>query len=175
MRSVGAACLLLLLLAACDREERETQPQPVAEHEKADITVSGLHAGPQPPPPAADPAAYTANAYHVSEGKRLFESFNCNGCHAMGGGGMGPPLMDAKWIYGPEPANIYATIVEGRPNGMPSFRRTIPEPQVWQIVAYVRSLAGLARKDVASGRSDAMSARPSEQRLPGLTPRRNSQ
>jgi cytochrome c oxidase cbb3-type subunit 3 len=168
-----ALALLLILAAvpACKREERETRPAPVAERDQGEITVSGLHAGPEPAPPASDYPDYTEDAYHVSEGKRLFESFNCNGCHAMGGGDIGPPLIDAKWVYGAEPANIYATIVEGRPNGMPSFRGKIPEQQVWQLVAYVRSLGGFVRKDVASGRSDAMSARPSEQSLPALAPR----
>ena len=56
---------------------------------------------------------------------------------------MGPPLMDDEWIYGSEPENIFATIVEGRPNGMPSFRGRIPDYQVWQLVAYVRSMSGL--------------------------------
>ena len=43
---------------------------------------------------------YEDNAYHLSEGKRLYTWFNCNGCHAKGGGGSGPPLMDDRWIYG---------------------------------------------------------------------------
>jgi cytochrome c oxidase cbb3-type subunit III len=80
-------------------------------------------------------------------------------------------LIDRQWIYGAEPANIFATIVEGRPNGMPSFRQVIPRQQVWQIVAYVRSMAGLVRKDVAGGRDDDMSLRPPEQSWPRETPR----
>jgi cytochrome c oxidase cbb3-type subunit 3 len=83
---------------------------------------------------------------------------------------MGPPLMDDRWIYGSEPQNIYATIVEGRPNGMPSFRSKVPDSQVWQLVAYVRALGGLARKDVAPGRNDDMTPHPSEQSLPRHTP-----
>ena len=66
---------------------------------------------------------------------------------------MGPPLMDDEWIYGSEPQNIYATIVEGRPNGMPSFRGKIPDQQVWELVAYVRSMSGLLRQDVAPPRA----------------------
>ena len=31
---------------------------------------------------------------------------------------MGPPLMDAKWIYGGEPVQIFDSIVNGRPNGI---------------------------------------------------------
>jgi cytochrome c oxidase cbb3-type subunit 3 len=59
---------------------------------------------------------------------------------ARGGGGIGPALMDDVWIYGKEPGNVFATIVEGRPNGMPAWRGKIPEYQIWQIVTYVESL-----------------------------------
>jgi cytochrome c oxidase cbb3-type subunit 3 len=43
--------------------------------------------------------------------------------------------MDEKWIYGDAIENIVATIREGRPNGMPSFRGRIPDDQIWQIAA----------------------------------------
>jgi cytochrome c oxidase cbb3-type subunit 3 len=99
---------------------------------------------------------YDDNAFAVNQGQQLYQFFNCIGCHAHGGGGMGPPLLDAKWIYGSDPPNLFASIVEGRPNGMPSFRGKIPVQQVWQLVAYVRSLGGLARFDVAAGRPDSM-------------------
>jgi cytochrome c oxidase cbb3-type subunit 3 len=29
--------------------------------------------------------------------------------------------MDDQWVYGDAPQNLFATIVQGRPNGMPSF------------------------------------------------------
>lgn len=106
---------------------------------------------------------YEGNAYAVSEGKRLFSQFNCVGCHGHGGGAIGPPLMDAQWIYGSEPENIFASIVEGRPNGMPAFGGKISTTQVWQLAAYVRSMSGLLRKDVAPGRDDALQVAPQEQ------------
>ena len=53
---------------------------------------------------AAARGPYDGNAYAVSEGKRLYNQFNCSGCHFQGGGGIGPPLMDADWIYGSAPA-----------------------------------------------------------------------
>jgi cytochrome c oxidase cbb3-type subunit 3 len=67
--------------------------------------------------------------------------------------------MDARWIYGSAPDNIYSTIVEGRPNGMPAFRGKVPQQQVWQLVAYVRSLSGLAPSDAAPSRGDEMRTR----------------
>src|SRR5512134_3184552 len=170
----AASALVLAALAlaagACEREERDSRSTPLAEAAPAAISLSNLYPGrpPSPPSPSPQRAEYEGNAYHVSEGKRLFEWFNCSGCHAQGGGDIGPPLIDDQWIYGGEIENIYATIVQGRPNGMPSFRNKIPEQQVWQIAAYVRAMSGQLRKDVASGRPDSMSARPSEQRTPQM-------
>ncbi len=69
---------------------------------------------------------------------------------------MGPALMDHKWLYGGEPDQIFATIVEGRPNGMPSFRGKLPDNQIWQLAAYVRSLSGQTPKDASPGRTDNM-------------------
>lgn len=116
------------------------------------ISQSALHPGRGlPPPNARNP--YEGNAWALREGKRLYQWFNCSGCHFAGSGGIGPALMDDRWIYGSEPGNIFATIVEGRPNGMPSFRGRITEEQVWMIVAYVRSLGELPRAGDEPGRS----------------------
>jgi cytochrome c oxidase cbb3-type subunit 3 len=70
--------------------------------------------------------------------------------------------MDQRWIYGSAPANVFATIVEGRPNGMPSFRGKIADFQVGQLVAYVRSMSGLAGGISAPGRNDEMQVKPGE-------------
>jgi cytochrome c oxidase cbb3-type subunit 3 len=64
--------------------------------------------------------------------------------------------MDDEWIYGSQPANIFETIVEGRPNGMPSFRNKIADQQVWELVAYVQSMSGQEPIDVLPSRSDHM-------------------
>jgi cytochrome c oxidase cbb3-type subunit 3 len=158
---VPTLCLLGLALASCQREERRFQELAPASSPAQSVQLSELQPGePLPRPPMKSP--YEENASAISEGKRLYQWFNCAGCHAQGGGGMGPALMDSKWRYGSEPENIYATLVEGRPNGMPSFRGKIPEQQLWQLVAYVRSLSGLIRTDVAPSRSDSLSAKPPE-------------
>ncbi|WP_239027266.1 c-type cytochrome [Ramlibacter algicola] len=152
---------LVVALAACEREERTFRtPLPNATPQQAGERQSAN----QPAQPrtdlvrnAASPRSpYEGNAYGVAQGKRLYRWYNCGGCHANGGGGMGPALMDEHWRYGGEPAQIFQSIVQGRPNGMPSFGGHIPEDQVWQIVAYVRSMGGQLRKDVAPSRSDTM-------------------
>jgi Cytochrome C oxidase, cbb3-type, subunit III len=75
------------------------------------------------------------------------KAMNCTGCHANGGGGFGPALMGKTWIYGGSVENIASTIVEGRPNGMPSFRSLLPMEQVWELAAYVESLSDHQRRN----------------------------
>jgi cytochrome c oxidase cbb3-type subunit 3 len=172
-----SALLLALTLTACKREERNYRESTPVTAASQDITMSGLHpaqptTGTTPPPnQPVSGGMYANNAYAVSEGQKLYNQYNCVGCHANGGGGIGPPLMDNSWIYGAAPQNIYATIVQGRPNGMPSFRGKIPDQQVWQIVQYVRSMSGQLRKDVAPGRSDDMSVTKPPQSTPLEHPR----
>jgi cytochrome c oxidase cbb3-type subunit 3 len=154
--------ILTLSLSACEREKRDFRQAPPS-GTVSTISLSDLHPGSNTPliPPTENPDE--RNAYAVSEGKRLYDAYNCSGCHFHGGGGIGPPLMDDQWIYGGDPANIFSTIVEGRPNGMPSFRGKIPDAQVWELSAFVRSMSGQVRKDVSAGRDDHMYAKPSEQ------------
>jgi cytochrome c oxidase cbb3-type subunit 3 len=78
--------------------------------------------------------------------------------------------MDNNWIYGSQPGNIFATIMQGRPNGMPSFRNRIPEYQVWELVAYVRSMSGLLPSDVAPARPDDMAVVPPPASMPHQKP-----
>jgi cytochrome c oxidase cbb3-type subunit 3 len=111
-----------------------------------------------------------SSAYEVSQGKMLFKWFNCVGCHAQGGGSIGPALMDDKWIYGKKPEEIFATIMEGRPNGMPSFRGRIPEAQAWELVAYVRSMSGLLSTNVAPNRDEGMMGAPPESNRKAVRP-----
>lgn len=80
----------------------------------------------------------------VAAGQRHFAAFNCAGCHAaLGGGGMGPSLSDDEWIYGQAPAQIYLSILHGRPEGMPAWGTMLPDRTIWELVAYIRSLHGI--------------------------------
>lgn len=171
MRRPAAVLLALLALAGCEREARRFES--TAGNERPGLTAARMSSN-QPalrrlddvPQPRSSESPYRDNAYAVSQGKRLYRWYNCNGCHSAGGGGIGPPLMDAPWRYGSDPANIFASIMQGRPNGMPSFGGHIPEDQAWQIVAYVQSMSGGLRKDVAPSRSDTLSAGPPENARP---------
>ncbi|MBZ9657526.1 c-type cytochrome [Mesorhizobium sp. ESP-6-4] len=168
MRCAAAMLVpVVLMLVGCQREERDTRPQSALGSGEQPMPVTTLEPGGQRPSPTDNKAAsFEANAFHLSEGKRLFGWFNCSGCHANGGGGMGPALMDEKWIYGSSMESIHATIRDGRPNGMPSFRDKVPDDQIWELAAFVRSLSGNAPSSAAPSRNDDMMAHPSENRMP---------
>jgi len=165
-RARHALCALALLVA-CDREARRFRESPPSAQPAGLVRVSTLQPGPY-----VDSThlgnVYQENAYAVTEGQRLFGWYNCAGCHANGGGGMGPALTDDEWIYGSAPEQIYQTIVEGRPNGMPSWGGRIPTPQVWMLVAYVRSLSGLTPSWARSARQDHLMNTPGSQSLQKL-------
>ncbi|HZP67218.1 MAG TPA: c-type cytochrome [Rudaea sp.] len=173
-RRLVAALLALgvLYIAACDRERREYRGAPLPETGPAAVAVSGLEPDGAPaPPPDPRGKEYEGNAYHINQGGRLFRWFNCAGCHAAGGGSIGPSLMDAHWRYGGGIDQIYATILDGRPNGMPAFRGRIPAQQIWEIAAYVRALSGNVPKAAAPSRSDTFSVSPPPSQMPRQLPR----
>ena len=155
------AAALVALLCGCDREERNSRGKPLGETVPIGASPDTIFPGGEAQTPL-DPraAAYEGNAYAIAQGQQLFTWMNCVGCHSHGGGGMGPALMDGKWRYGGRIDQIAASISEGRPNGMPSWRGKLTEQQIWQLAAYVRTLSGQARKDAVSARADTMSNTP---------------
>jgi cytochrome c oxidase cbb3-type subunit 3 len=155
---VAAVLSIVAMASACERENRRFRDtaQTTTHPESVPLTTFGAGA-PRTEMNVLSP--FATNAYGIAEGKRLYTAFNCAGCHATAGGGaIGPPLRDDMWIYGYAPPQIYASIVQGRPNGMPSFGGRVPEQQVWQLVAYIESLAAAVPRDAAPSRSDDLSA-----------------
>jgi len=79
-----------------------TGAQPAEQPNRPGVIDSALDPGVDHSLVTTDPRAmaYYDNAEAVNTGKRLFQQYNCSGCHSNGGGGMGPDLMDDVWIYG---------------------------------------------------------------------------
>jgi cytochrome c oxidase cbb3-type subunit 3 len=153
-RNSLVAVALLASCCGCDREERVSRGKPLPET----IPQSSSAALSRRLDPRA--AEYERNAASIANGQQLFAWMNCVGCHSHGGGGMGPPLMDDKWLYGGRIDQIAASIMDGRPKGMPAWKGKLTEQQIWQLAAYVRSLSGQVRKDAISARADEMSNTP---------------
>ncbi len=90
----------------------------------------------------ADPQAKTV-------GSQLYHSYNCLDCHGMdGSGAMGPSLADGRWRFGGTPSEVFESIYQGRPDGMPAWGGRISDADIWRLVAYVRSLE--VGKDVST-------------------------
>src|SRR5205085_12150772 len=104
----GLACTLCC--SSCKREQRAFRPSAVDVDRLVRLTDYQPGEKLDDEADRADDSArlsvrsqYEETAYSLSEGKQLYAQFNCVGCHAHGGGGMGVPLMDDQWIYGHEP------------------------------------------------------------------------
>lgn len=144
------ALAIVLALLSCSPSPRESK-EPVVSAEDALVLTSEFRAGGKPADVTThNPVDDDPNA--LAEGERLYGWMNCAGCHGTNGGGsIGPPLRDADWIYGNDPASIFQSIGQGRPNGMPAFGGKLPDEQIWQIARYVRSLAKDAPEQGSGG------------------------
>jgi cytochrome c oxidase cbb3-type subunit 3 len=91
-------------------------------------------------PLAADPQA-------AKLGEFQFRS-NCAFCHGLGarGGGRGPDLTRAQKRHGNSDADLFRTINEGvpgtamPPNGATQQGVGMTETEIWQVIAYIRSV-----------------------------------
>jgi cytochrome c oxidase cbb3-type subunit III len=111
------------------------------------VPVSGLFPnGMKEPPLSALGKQYLGNTQAIAIGSRLFDWYNCSGCHFHGAGGIGPAFDDSVWLYGGRIDQIYDSIYQGRPNGMPMWGKILPSSAIWQIAAYVKSLETEAAK-----------------------------
>ena len=68
-------------LIACEREQRRFRESPPAVSPRTPVMQGTLQPG-SPAPPVEVRNVYEENAFAVSEGQRLYEWFNCTGCHA---------------------------------------------------------------------------------------------
>ena len=105
------------------------------------VPVSHLFPGAQPSPPQIkNPSQGDPNA--EQRGMTYFVNLNCSGCHAAnGGGGMGPALSNGTFVYGSQPENIYLSIYQGRPNGMPAWGGVLPDSVIWDLVTYIGKIS----------------------------------
>jgi mono/diheme cytochrome c family protein len=101
---------------------------------------------------------FTDDATKIEEGKKLYFSYSCNGCHGGGGGGgMCPPLTNDTWVYGSDDDILYRLITQGTQDlkkeynlnrkgqegvvgPMPPFGELIKsDEEVWKVIAFIRS------------------------------------
>ena len=166
-----SAALVLIALAGCSNHNHAQSTVAAEQPGQQGVIDTALTPGVGHSLTTVDPRAarYYDNAEAVTTGKRLFGQYNCSGCHSNGGGGMGPALMDDEWIYGGRLEQIRQTVVEGRPNGMPAWGGKIPDDQLWQIAAYVRSMSLPATLAAQNGPTPSQSPAPVPRDVDGDT------
>lgn len=100
---------------------------------------------------------FTDNKEAIAEGKNLYFSYSCNGCHGgTGGGGMCPPLSNVRFVYGSDDDTLFRLIAQGTDhllaNGykriarenvvgpmMPFGELIKTDEELWKILAFVRT------------------------------------
>lgn len=137
--------LVTVLAVAISNASAQQDTVPAAQHGPNEVFVTGLFPN-GGAPPSQDPigARFEGDKLAIAAGKALFGEMNCTGCHFNGGGGMGPALMSGHWRYGGRIDQIYASIAQGRPNGMPTWQDSLQPQQIWELAAYVKSLSAPA-------------------------------
>lgn len=141
--------LAALALASCGPSQGGGTTAATPADAPGEAAVRSIPLG-QPPGEPVSPASAIANPYEgdaaaVAEGKGLFASMNCVYCHGTAGSGLiGPALDSHGWRYGGTPAQLYNSIHDGRPKGMPAWGARLPPEQIWELVAYLESLGGAA-------------------------------
>ena len=126
--------LTTLILSACGSGSDNGTPQEIGSLESVPAEYAGM----------TNPLSAEASA----EGAKIFKS-NCETCHGPQGHGDGP-IGEA---LDPKPQNLaelqtvvaddhlYWRIAEGSPGtSMPPWKNILTEEQIWQLVAFIRTL-----------------------------------
>jgi mono/diheme cytochrome c family protein len=100
---------------------------------------------------------YADFASVAEDGRKVYLAAGCNGCHGMGGGGMGPPLTNQVWVYGKDDDTLFRLIALGSDElqkqgysrkgsenvvgPMPPFGQIVKsDDDMWKIIAWIRSV-----------------------------------
>lgn len=164
IRSLLLLCSILALVAGCRRSATSVAASGTS---AASTPVGPVPGNPEmvhylTNPMANDPVA-------LQDGRRLFDWYNCSGCHGgHAGGGMGPSLRDEVWIYGNRDDQIFDSIAQGRANGMPAWGSKIPQQQIWELVAYIKSMRTPQEPDPPIEPADEMVPNPMDNTMLGV-------
>lgn len=121
---------------------------------------------------------YADIAAVAEQGRRIYRSLDCGGCHGGGGGGgMAAPLTNEVWIYGNDDDTLFRLIVLGTGSlsiddgftkqgfvrkgsenvvgPMPPYGRIVKrEDDIWKMIAWIRQQIANKPRD-----ADASSSR----------------
>lgn len=87
------------------------------------------------------------DATNLGTGKGIFLK-NCASCHKDNGSGdNGPNLTDKMWIYGFDIKDVFSSVKNGRPGGMPEHNSKLNPVEIQQVASFVLSLPEAAGKE----------------------------
>ena len=154
--------LAAMLAVAANNAGAQQDTAPSAGRGPNEVSVTTLFPNGATPtrPPDAIGERFDGNKLAIADGQLLFNQMNCTGCHFNDGGGMGPALMSGHWRYGGRIEQIYESIAQGRPNGMPSWQFVLGPTQIWDLAAYVKSLAAPASAEASQTAAPDASVKP---------------
>jgi cytochrome c oxidase cbb3-type subunit 3 len=88
--------------------------------------------------PTANP--YRGDAAAIADGQQVFMQI-CAACHKPDGSGLvGPSLVDPYWKYGDSDAELFRSVTEGRPAGMPAWGAQLGGEKIWRVLAFMETL-----------------------------------
>jgi PQQ-dependent dehydrogenase (methanol/ethanol family) len=89
-------------------------------------------------PLGTDPSA-------IAAGRQLYDQ-GCAGCHAAAGQGSDrAPALTGRLAHGNEDGDVFHSIREGIPGTAMTPHRELSDQQTWQLVSYIKGLAGTTR------------------------------
>ena len=152
MKRLMAIAITTVCLAACGGEEKP----PAASAPPAPPPAAETQPAPAPTPaPAAAPAPAPAATPNASVGESLYAA-NCASCHGLKGAGDGPAGValepkparhnDGAYMNALTNEHLFKVIKEGGPAVgksplMAPWGGVLSDAQIWDVIAFVRSLA----------------------------------
>ncbi|MCL4684912.1 c-type cytochrome [Myxococcota bacterium] len=148
-RIIPIASFALALVVACGGSEETASPAATAESPSTSAQA--------PAAAASEPAAETDSgvSVDVAKGEQIYATY-CGSCHGAGGAGDGPAAAaldpqpakhtDGEYMNALTNEHLFKVIEKGGPAVgksalMAPWGGTLSDAQIWDVVAFVRSLA----------------------------------
>lgn len=126
---VGIVYILYYLLSGWSSLGEYAEASAAAEAQAAAVAAAQ---------PATNP--FRGDAAAIEEGQQVFSTI-CAACHKPDASGLvGPSLVDPYWKYGHSDAELFESVAEGRPGGMPPWLAQLGADKIWKSLAYLETL-----------------------------------
>ncbi|MBI5374848.1 MAG: cbb3-type cytochrome c oxidase subunit II [Candidatus Schekmanbacteria bacterium] len=100
--------------------------------------------------PADAKNPYSADKAAIEKGEHIYME-KCGACHGKDlKGSIGPNLIDAEWLFGGTERDIFISIYDGRPKGMPSWGNKISNDDIWKVAAFIESIPTEEKEEKAA-------------------------